>query len=44
MVKLVTIVMKRKLKKWWWNWSWLLWKESFSSNGEAGHDCYEKKA
>jgi len=43
MVKLVIIVMKIKFKNCWWNWSWLLWKESLSINGETGHDCYEKK-
>jgi hypothetical protein len=37
MVKLVMIVMKRKFKQ------WLQWKESLNSNGEIGHDCYEKK-
>jgi hypothetical protein len=24
------------------SWSRLLWKESLNSNGEAGHDYYEK--
>jgi len=28
MVNLVRIAIKTTFKQWWWNWSWLLWKES----------------
>ena len=43
MLKLIMIVMKIKFKQLWWNWSQLLWKESLKSDGETGHDCYERK-